>query len=250
MNKTDNPLAFRYPVLPVSREGMVSFALVLAVHLLAAAWIGWGESAGMRDITPPMTGMLVAGNGGTGSGNPQESKAAAANNLSGRKTPKAYDKEAVSDTAPGQAATETAPQAKADAARAEGMDVSSTAHDGTGTASDKGTGSGGNGMGGYGGNGPSGGIPGYGNAAALQNPKPPYPAVSRRMGEEGVVMLSVMIEADGTVSDVKVTRSSGFPRLDASALDTVRHWRYVPAKKNGVPVAFRYAQPIRFSLDD
>jgi TonB family protein len=122
-----------------------------------------------------------------------------------------------------------------------------------------GNGGGGNGSGyGYGGTGKgngsgngSGDFSGpYGRAGSSGNPKPPYPAVSRRMGEEGVVVLSVMIEADGTVSDVKLKHSSGFPRLDASALKTVRHWWYVPARKNGRPVAFRYVQPIRFSLDD
>ncbi|EEO27520.2 energy transducer TonB [Oxalobacter paraformigenes] len=90
----------------------------------------------------------------------------------------------------------------------------------------------------------------YADAGFFSNPKPPYPAVSRRMGEEGLVLLSVYIRADGHVADVKVKRSSGFSRLDESALKTVRHWRYVPAKKDGRPVAFRYVQPIRFSLND
>ena len=119
----------------------------------------------------------------------------------------------------------------------------------TGNGSGHGTGNGtnitgGSGKGGSGFSGP------YTDAGFFSNPKPPYPAVSRRMSEEGTVLLSVHIQADGRVDEVKLKRSSGFPRLDDSAMKTVRHWRYVPAKRNGKPIPYWYAQPIRFSLDD
>ena len=70
------------------------------------------------------------------------------------------------------------------------------------------------------------------------------------MGEEGLVVLSVYIRADGTVGEVSIKKSSGFRRLDESALKTVRRWRYAPAKRHGKPVAIRYTQPLRFSLND
>jgi protein TonB len=65
------------------------------------------------------------------------------------------------------------------------------------------------------------------NAIALQNPKPLYPLMSRRLGESGEVIVSVLFAADGRVRDVRLQRSSGFDRLDQAALQTVRNdWRY------------------------
>lgn len=87
------------------------------------------------------------------------------------------------------------------------------------------------------------------DASQLSNPAPVYPPLSRRLREEGTVFLELMVEPDGSVSQVAVKTSSGFPRLDASALSAVKHWRYVPAKRGGVPIAFRYVQPIEFSLN-
>jgi len=87
-------------------------------------------------------------------------------------------------------------------------------------------------------------------ASGLSNPLPVYPEVSRRLGEEGVVQLSVMIQADGRVSDVSVQKSSGFPRLDAAALAAVRRWHYLPARRNNEAIAWRHTQPVAFSLND
>lgn len=120
---------------------------------------------------------------------------------------------------------------------------------GTGVGSGHGTGSGTD-MAGDSGKGGTGFSGPYSDAGFFSNPKPPYPAVSRRMNEEGIVLLSVHILADGRVDEVRLKRSSGFSRLDDSAMKTVRHWRYVPAKRNGKPIPYWYAQPIRFSLDD
>ena len=120
---------------------------------------------------------------------------------------------------------------------------------GTGNGSDKGSGKGAGGTGSAG-NGGSGISGPYTDAGFFSNPKPPYPPVSRRMAEEGTVLLSVHIRTDGQVDEVKLKRSSGFSRLDGSAIRTIRKWRYVPAKRNGQPIPCWYTQPIRFSLDD
>ena len=48
-------------------------------------------------------------------------------------------------------------------------------------------------------------------------PKPPYPQISQENGEEGTVVLSVLVAPGGRVSDVKVSKSSGHSRLDRSA---------------------------------
>lgn len=73
----------------------------------------------------------------------------------------------------------------------------------------------------------------------LKNPKPPYPLTSRRMGEQGQVRLHVLITPLGNVSEVRVQNSSGFPRLDQSALDTVlRKWRFsAPSREQWRTVA-------------
>ena len=86
-------------------------------------------------------------------------------------------------------------------------------------------------------------------AAYGTNPLPPYPIVARRLGMEGVVLLDVLVAPDGHAADVRVARSSGHPALDESALTTVReHWRFVPARRDGVPVESRVTVPIRFRL--
>jgi len=86
------------------------------------------------------------------------------------------------------------------------------------------------------------------NASHLNNPTPNYPAVSRRLGEQGVVVLSVLIGTDGLPQKVEVKKSSGFERLDRQAVDTVLRWRFVPGTRNGVPEAMWYQQPIHFVL--
>lgn len=83
----------------------------------------------------------------------------------------------------------------------------------------------------------------------LNNPRPAYPALSKRLGEEGKVVLRVRIEADGTASHAEIHRSSGFERLDQTALQTVLRWRYVPGKRNGVPEAMWFNIPINFVLE-
>jgi protein TonB len=88
------------------------------------------------------------------------------------------------------------------------------------------------------------------DASHLNNPAPAYPAMSRRLSEEGRVLLDVYILADGSVGEVKLKRSSGFPRLDTAAAEAVRRWRYVPARRGNEPIPFWYVQPVTFSLDN
>lgn len=83
----------------------------------------------------------------------------------------------------------------------------------------------------------------------LNNPRPPYPPLSRRLGEQGKVVLRVFIETDGTASRAEVRSSSGFERLDQAALQTVLRWRYVPGKRGGTPEAMWVTVPIQFVLE-
>lgn len=86
------------------------------------------------------------------------------------------------------------------------------------------------------------------NADYLDNPKPPYPALSRRQHEEGEVRLRVWVGTSGEASKVELFRSSGFERLDRVALETVQRWRFVPARLGEQAVAAWVVVPIAFNL--
>ena len=87
------------------------------------------------------------------------------------------------------------------------------------------------------------------SAEYLQNPPPAYPPTSRRLGEQGTVIVRVLIGADGVAQEAELRKSSGFDRLDRAALETVRKWRYVPGKRGGVPEAMWFNVPINFVLE-
>ena len=80
-------------------------------------------------------------------------------------------------------------------------------------------------------------------------PAPPYPVLSRRMGEEGRVMLRVELDEQGMVSHTQLHSSSGFSRLDEAALAAVTRWRCTPATRNGLVVKAVALQPFNFTLE-
>jgi protein TonB len=86
------------------------------------------------------------------------------------------------------------------------------------------------------------------NADYLQNPAPTYPPLARRIGEQGRVILRVLVSSDGVPEKVELRTSSGSARLDESALDTVKRWKFVPARQGSQPVAAWVLVPIFFSL--
>jgi protein TonB len=87
------------------------------------------------------------------------------------------------------------------------------------------------------------------NADYLDNPAPAYPGASRRMREEGRVMLRVLVNVKGSADEVQLRTSSGHPRLDEAALDTVRRWKFVPAKRGAELVPAWVLIPISFRLE-
>jgi protein TonB len=87
------------------------------------------------------------------------------------------------------------------------------------------------------------------DASYLRNPSPVYPRPSRDMGEQGRVMLRVLVSTDGAAEKVEVDQSSGYERLDRSALDAVRKWKFVPARQGNTPIAQWYRVPVQFSLE-
>ncbi|HKC45137.1 MAG TPA: TonB family protein [Burkholderiales bacterium] len=85
-------------------------------------------------------------------------------------------------------------------------------------------------------------------AAYLDNPAPAYPAASRRMREEGKVVLRVLVSAEGLPEKVELRTSSGSARLDGAALEAVQRWKFVPARQGDRPVAAWVLVPISFTL--
>lgn len=86
------------------------------------------------------------------------------------------------------------------------------------------------------------------DADYLSNPKPVYPTASRRLGEEGKVILRVHVSAEGGPLGVEIKNSCGFPRLDEAAKAAVERWRFVPARRGAEAVDSWVAVPIVFSL--
>lgn len=86
------------------------------------------------------------------------------------------------------------------------------------------------------------------NADYLHNPRPEYPHSAKRAGQEGRVLLRVQILADGSAGSVSVARTSGFEALDEAAVEAVRKWKFVPAKRDGNPVESAVNVPINFNL--
>ena len=80
----------------------------------------------------------------------------------------------------------------------------------------------------------------------LHRPNPVYPALSRRLREEGTVVLRVSLDARGTVQDIAIQTSSNFERLDQAALEAVRQWRFIPATRGQVAVPSTVLVPIAF----
>lgn len=83
----------------------------------------------------------------------------------------------------------------------------------------------------------------------LEPPAPVYPRASRRLGESGLVIVRVFVDADGLPRQLQIAQSSGFARLDEAALDGVRRARFKPPTENGRPTAGWARIPIPFELE-
>jgi periplasmic protein TonB len=100
---------------------------------------------------------------------------------------------------------------------------------------------------------PSGGVktPPSTQGKGARITQPEYPPASRRAGEEGTVNLQVYVLETGRAGEIKVAKSSGFPKLDEAAVKEVqRNWRFVPGKEDGKPVAMWHIFAVTFRLTD
>lgn len=86
------------------------------------------------------------------------------------------------------------------------------------------------------------------DAAYLSNPAPVYPPASLSMGEQGKVLLNVLVSPTGVAQEVRLRTSSGFDRLDQAALDAVRRWKFIAAHQGGEAVGAWVVVPIQFNV--
>lgn len=78
---------------------------------------------------------------------------------------------------------------------------------------------------------------------------PDFPNDLRDKGISGVVMVSVLIDAQGNPQGLKVTKSSN-SAFEEPAVEALKKWKFKPAERDGEIVALRVIIPIRFSIDD
>ena len=69
------------------------------------------------------------------------------------------------------------------------------------------------------------------------------------MGEEGKVILRVLVSAQGSAESVEIRTSSGSARLDEAAQRTVRNWKFIPARRGDSAVESSVLVPIIFKLE-
>ena len=79
-------------------------------------------------------------------------------------------------------------------------------------------------------------------------PKPEYPTQARREGWEGTVLLAILVDAEGRPARITLSRSSGFASLDSAAQETVKQWRFSPARNGRQRVESWVKVPIVFTL--
>ena len=83
----------------------------------------------------------------------------------------------------------------------------------------------------------------------LRRPSVQYPPASQNDGDEGTVTLLLAVQTDGSISDIRIARSSGYQRLDAAAVRSLRQAKFQPATCHGKPIAMRIHQSFVFKID-
>ncbi len=86
--------------------------------------------------------------------------------------------------------------------------------------------------------------------ASYLNNRLTYPLAARRMGLQGRVVLNVEVLAEGLCGQANVHQSSGHEILDNSAMQSVKTWKFIPARQGGRAVTKWFMVPIQFSLKD
>ena len=92
--------------------------------------------------------------------------------------------------------------------------------------------------------------PAYAKLKVLEIKKPNYPPQCLRLGIEGKVLVRALVGENGRPQEVTLGETSGNSALDESAMEAVRQWRFVAARRDGVPVRVWVLVPMQFKLID
>jgi len=85
--------------------------------------------------------------------------------------------------------------------------------------------------------------------SGMESDRPPvYPEIARRRGQQGRVLLHVVVSAAGQPITITVAQTSNYPALDAAAVAAVQQWRFMPATRGGEPVRAVAEVPVLFRL--
>jgi len=95
----------------------------------------------------------------------------------------------------------------------------------------------------------SSGVKTKANPDYFQNPAPIYPELAKQMRQEGLVMLNVDVDSQGSPIKVEIVQSSGFRLLDQAALKTVSHWKFQPGRIGNLAIESQVRVPVRFKLE-
>lgn len=86
-------------------------------------------------------------------------------------------------------------------------------------------------------------------AEYLNNPPPRYPEKARLLHQQGTVLLDILVDKNGTPKSIHIMESSGYLLLDHAALEKVRHWKFIPAKRGTQTIEAHVEIPITFRID-
>jgi periplasmic protein TonB len=75
-----------------------------------------------------------------------------------------------------------------------------------------------------------------------------YPELSKRAHDQGTCVVTLTVLADGTVKDVHITKSTGYPALDLASMSAFTTGTLLPATKNGVPIDDTIDLPVTWSI--
>lgn len=87
------------------------------------------------------------------------------------------------------------------------------------------------------------------SVAYLHNPPPPYPLMARHNGYQGTVLVRAEVSVGGDCLQARVEKSSGYAVLDQAALEAVKQWRFLPARRGDQTVAAWVEVPVTFRLE-
>ena len=82
----------------------------------------------------------------------------------------------------------------------------------------------------------------------FENPAPLYPRIAKKRGWEGTVIMEVIVKENGVVDKVLLLKSSGYKILDKEALETVKTWKFFPAKTGDMAFSSTVSVPVKFQL--